>query len=336
MPYQNHLSNSAALVTTKEAKRAGFVSAVLEKSRIADAFITDARTLKVKAEMAKSPEELLNIIDIQADLLTAAGVSDKATAYLDETDRQEILQKYIERVLKPAGTKFVEELVYRFLLTRGDTLGGKIRNLVGVWAQRKFSEFVVSNLQLAGTDFEWFHREELKWKSPDILSDFDQIKALSWKESGYLPSRVLAYNMLVPFIKTDEEADVGDSEATKRGKNVDICLLSCTPEEYRSKAKRPKIVRDLQQYIALGELKGGIDPSGADEHWKTASAHLSRIRRSFAGLQSSPHLFFVGNAIESNMAGEIWSQLTSGLLANAANLTDDRQAVSLTTWLCNL
>ena len=89
-------------------------------------------------------------------------------------------------------------------------------------------------------------------------------------------------------------------------------------------------------YIALGELKGGIDPAGADEHWKTANAHLGRIRRSFAALPSMPQLFFVGNAIEASMAGEIWNQLESGELANAANLTDDRQAVSLASWLCNL
>lgn len=36
------------------------------------------------------------------------------------------------------------------------------------------------------------------------------------------------------------------------------------------------------------------------------------------------------------MAGEIWNQLQTGELANAANLTDDRQVVSLASWLCSL
>jgi hypothetical protein len=152
-PYKGHLKNSQSLVTTPEAKRAGFVTAVLEKSRLADPFVTAARTLKVKASQAQKPENLLDIPDIQAGLLTAAGVSDKATAYLTEEDRREILRQYVEQVLIPAGDKFVEELVYRFLLTRGDTLGGQIRNLVGAWAQRKFSEYVVAGLQVAGRDF---------------------------------------------------------------------------------------------------------------------------------------------------------------------------------------
>jgi hypothetical protein len=182
----------------------------------------------------------------------------------------------------------------------------------------------------------WFDKESEKWKAATSLDDLDKVRAFAWN-TGYLP-RVLAYNLFVPLIKTEEEL-VGDDEtgeSKKGGKNVDICLLHSTPEQYRSKAKRPDVVRDAGLYVALGELKGGIDPAGADEHWKTANTHLGRIRRSFGALPSTPQLFFVGNAIEASMAGEIWNQLESGELANAANLTDDRQAVSLVSWLCSL
>ena len=89
-------------------------------------------------------------------------------------------------------------------------------------------------------------------------------------------------------------------------------------------------------YIALGELKGGIDPAGADEHWKTARTSLSRIRDAFNGHELSPHLFFVGGAIENSMAEEIWNQLEDNTLGNAANLTDANQVASLCRWLCNL
>lgn len=335
-PFLRHLANSQSLVTTREAKRAGFVEAVIEKSRLADAFVQDARTLKFKAEQASKPEDLLHMPEIQAGLLTAAGVSDKATAYLDATDRYDTLSEYIENVLKPAGEKFVEELVYRFLLTRGDTLGGKIRNLVGVWAQRKLSKYIVSDLNLAGREFHWYDREMEKWRPSETLDDPDRVRAFAWNV-GYLP-RVLAYNLFVPLIKTDEEVLGQDEtgESRKGGKNVDICLLNSTPDQYRSKTKRPAVVRDAELYVALGELKGGIDPAGADEHWKTANSHLGRIRRSFAALPSMPQIFFLGNAIEASMAGEIWNQLESGELSNAANLTDDRQTVSLVSWLCQL
>ena len=54
------------LVTTREAKRAGFVAAVLEKSHLADEFVTDARTLRVKAETGfTSQRTCFNSTDIQ-------------------------------------------------------------------------------------------------------------------------------------------------------------------------------------------------------------------------------------------------------------------------------
>ena len=65
--------------------------------------------------------------------------------------------------------------------------------------------------------------------------------------------------------------------------------------------------------------------AGADEHWKTARTALSRIDEAFARHQAKPHTFFIGGAIESKMAGEIWRCLESGVIENAANLTDDTQ-----------
>jgi hypothetical protein len=40
----------------------------------------------------------------------------------------------------------------------------------------------------------------------------------------------------------------------------------------------------------------GIDPAGADEHWKTANFALERIRKSFAK-KKKPQTFFIGASI---------------------------------------
>ena len=180
--YRNHLTSSASLITTREAKRAGFVVAVFGKEPPCRRVCHRCAYLRVNAETVSQAEDLLQLTDIRSGLLTAAGVSDKAVAHLDMTDRREILRQYIDQVLVPAGDKFVEELVYRFLLTRGDTLGGKIRNLVGVWAQRKLSDFIVSNRRMAGRDFQWFHKEDGKCKKtrPVEIEDVDQIRAFAW------------------------------------------------------------------------------------------------------------------------------------------------------------
>lgn len=113
--------------------------------------------------------------------------------------------------------------------------------------------------------------------------------------------------------------------------NVDICLFNLPPEEVENTR-----YGKAESYIALGELKGGIDPAGADEHWKTARAALDRIRDSFAQHACSPHVFFIGAAIEKKMAAEIWIQLESGLLKNAANLNQEKQMVSIARWLCGI
>ena len=88
--------------------------------------------------------------------------------------------------------------------------------------------------------------------------------------------------------------------------------------------------------LALGELKGGIDPAGADEHWKTANSALERIRNGFRKLKSEPQTFFIGAAIENSMASEIYKQLQKGTLNNAANLTNDDQLTAVCKWILNL
>src|SRR3989338_1978945 len=122
--YLRHLKSSKDLETTYEAIRAGFVALALEKNRRATPFVAQARALKAAASTAKTPADLLKIQEIQPALLTAAGVSDKATNHLEEVDKQKAIRGLIKNFLEPAGANFVEELVFRFLLTRGDTLGG--------------------------------------------------------------------------------------------------------------------------------------------------------------------------------------------------------------------
>ena len=84
------------------------------------------------------------------------------------------------------------------------------------------------------------------------------------------------------------------------------------------------------------ELKGGVDPAGADEHWKTTRSALARIRTAFAESEAHPPLFFIGAAIVRTMAGELWRGLENNTFANAANLTDDGQLAAVAQWIRTL
>ncbi len=250
-PYQNHLRSSDDLVTTYEATRAGFVALALEKNRRATPYVAEARALQEAASKARTPIDLLAIKGIESGLLTAAGLSDKALVHLLPEDKVEAINSLIKNFLEPAGEKFVEELVFRFLLTRGDALGGSMRNIGGVLAQRKLTRAIISTLTIAGAGYRWQHSKTRQWA--DMTDDDSEIefslRGLNWVVEG--KQRTLIYNLTVPLVKN----------------NVDMCLFNLSPEELQVSG-----YKSVESYIALGELKGGIDPAGADEHWKTARA----------------------------------------------------------------
>jgi type II restriction enzyme len=120
-----------------------------------------------------------------------------------------------------------------------------------------------------------------------------------------------------------------DRKCAFLGNNIDATLLD-------NSAGLPErdCFADKACYLACGELKGGIDPAGADKHWKTANSALNRIRGAFT--ENRPQLFFVGAAIEATMAGEIFAQLSDGRLTYAANLTVPEQVADLAIWLSGL
>lgn len=223
--------------------------------------------------------------------------------------------------LNPPGIT-VEELVFRFLIVRGDTLGGSMRNLGGALAQRKLTRAIISALRLSNISYTWLGQSKDRWiPMPDVDADIENfIRAISWDDGK--KCRTIYYNLTIPFVG-------------QKGNNVDLCLLSCDNIELAEKNWRGAISQ-AEKYIAVGELKGGIDPAGADEHWKTQRGAFTRIRDAFENQGATPHLLFIGAAIELNMAAEIWDDLETGRLSNAANLTDDDQVASLVGWLCSL
>lgn len=314
-PHLQHLKSDKDLVTPYESTRAGFVSLALEKNRRATPFIEQARALKIAATKAKTAADLIKIKNVRPALLTASGVSDKAANHLTPRDKIEAINGLIANFLEPSGANFVEELVYRFLITRGDTLGGSMRNVGGVLAQRKLARALISALAVSAIPFRWQHSSTKAWaQGSGEESDIELfLRAISWK-SGGTRKRTAVFNLGVPFLKN----------------NVDLCLFDCVDSDLSVACKTPR------QYLALGELKGGIDPAGADEHWKTARTALQRIQTAFSKSKLKPATFFIGAAIEKKMAREIWEMLSKNSLANAANLTDDDQVASISRWLCNL
>jgi type II restriction enzyme len=312
-----HITQSEDLITTYEETRAGFIDMSLEKNRRATPFVEEARTLQYKIKEINTPEKLLDYPEIRNGLIAASGISDKAASHLGEDGAIAAANEFIRNFLIPAGAQFKEELVFRFLLTKGDSLGGKMRNIVGAIAQRKLCKSIISVLRLANILFYAIDDTNNQWVSSKNVDDDTKIensKGFFWVNTNG-DNRLVYFNTKVPIVKN----------------NVDIILLNIPyTDDIKEQIKKP------ENYIALGELKGGIDPAGADEHWKTGKMAMERIDTAFKKCRFMPHLFFIGAAIERKMAGEIYDYLQSGFLSNAANLTKPEHITALVDWLVSL
>jgi hypothetical protein len=295
MPELKYVQSPQDLVTPINVTQSGFLQQALRKTKEASPYVERAKQLLDKLQLVHEPQELIRIREIRDDLVTAAGFSDKATNYFPSSELENALLKILQEIERKAGPDWRTEIIYRFLLTRGDTLGGVMRNIMGAEAKAKFVEAILAALKS-------------KDISPDIVcsrTDIDKVQQISW------PERILLFDKKPKLI----------------GKNVDVILLHQTESHVSVNA----LLDRKNSYLVCGEVKGGIDPAGADEHWKTAYGALARIREKFQ--RGQPELFFVGAAIENSMADEIFSQLQSGLLNHAANLNVAQQVSDLAAWL---
>ena len=306
------------MVTTHEQTRAGFLSIALEKNMVGDPYVKRALAFKTMVSGTTGPDDFLDIPEVRPFVLTASGLSDKAMNYLDEDDKTLAIKELIENFLKPAGENYIDETIYRYLLVKGDAMGGTMRNRIGALGQEKLIRALLSSMNVQGITYKWLSNESKKspWKDKeeDDAGIEKTMKAIYWEnENG---SRVFAFNLNIPVV----------------GKNVDLCLFDCDIDEYAYGT----IVKTPNKAIVLGELKGGIDPAGADEHWKTANTALDRIRNAFTSVNLPIKTSFVGAAIENAMSQEIFDQLNNATLTNAANLTNNNQLIEYCNWLLKL
>lgn len=306
-----------SLVTTYEETRAGFLSIALEKNRVGDPYVKSALAFKAMVAHTKSADELLSIPAVRPFLITASGLSAKSLAYLNEADQTKAIQELIDKFLKPAGSAYIDEATFRYLLIKGDAVGGTMRNKIGALGQERLIRAIFSSMSVRGIECDRICTDSKEWEKVDysIVGVETNIKALHW-ENAY-GERILIFNATIPTVK----------------KNVDICLYSGKIEDYA----KAGIVRHDERAIMFGELKGGIDPAGADEHWKTGNTALERIRTSFekAGYPEIK-TSFVGAAIERAMSEEIYNQLENDILTNASNLTNNNQLIEYCNWLIEL
>lgn len=378
-PWERTITGEEKLLTSLEETRLGFLEQAREKTRRATAFVQRAHELERALQAVTNATQLPSLHQFREDLIAAAGFSDKAKKYfgLDMLDAEmkrifddvfaQCVQAHSASGPDAVSLAFRKEIVYRYMLTRGDTLGGQMRNWTGARAGQRFNKALLEALDRAGLPPEFESSEDAAMIMQGSMFERDDEEAnaadgevedaveengdaegtaknvpMRWRD------RLLLFNA-----KPTLHCKGSKAEGKVVLNNIDMILLDTTSLSFEgapklgTKARKEWELRQLKQnpqrYLACGELKGGIDPAGADEHWKTATGGLARIpekfktcRETYGVSVKTPHLFFVGAAIGTVMASDVYARLRSGTFSHAANLTEPTQVAALTDWLVSL
>ena len=206
-----------SLVTTHEETRAGFLSIALEKNRVSDPFVKNALAFKSMVAHTHSPEELLAIPQVRPFLITAAGLSEKSLAYLDERDQTMAIQELIDKFLKPAGKAYIDEATFRYLLIKGDAVGGTMRNKIGALGQERLIRGIYSSMNVRGLCCHRLLSSSSRWTAVDQNAPEAEknVKALHWiNEKG---ERLLVFNARIPTVnKNVDMTEIGRASCRER------------------------------------------------------------------------------------------------------------------------
>lgn len=293
----DYISEPSDLVTSKKDTISGFKEQAELKSEKANEYVARARELEKRLSKVNTLEgvvDLANDPQFGEHILTAAGLSSKAKGHIPRDAQKEIAFTIFDKYERLEKLK--ESILYRYLLTEGASLSGKMRNVVGNMGENRIAEKLEEKLESIGRNV---HVGRTASGNANLIS---------WD------NRTIFLNRTSKFI----------------GKNIDMIIVKSTSRD-REALKNPDL------YRGCVEIKSGIDPAGADEHWKTARSALERIIKSFSKENKQPpELGFIGAAIETSMAVEIFSWLNDDKLQCAANMLHDDQLDYFVDWLVNL
>ncbi len=104
---------------------------------------------------------------------------------------------------------------------------------------------------------------------------------------------------------------------------VDRQVTWILPSGKKTKFGSDLLAEDPQfSYPWAAELKGGADPAGSDEHWKTAVSAFDRILLACEQMKKSPpRLTFMATIIVDRVAVEAATRIREGKLSAVYNLT---------------
>jgi len=185
-----HIWSVSDLVTTHERVREGFLQQAFQKSQVAQPYVAEAIRFRAALAAVGDIAHLVENESIQGDLRSAAGFSAKAINNLTPNECKRALAQVLETIANTSHDAWRDEILYRYLLTKGDSFGGRMRNLVGAAASIQFTDAIRAALERDGIE-------------PEIVratKNRNCIQELRW------PRRLLVFNKMLPVVRKNIDA----------------------------------------------------------------------------------------------------------------------------------
>lgn len=231
------------------------------------------------------------------------------------------LAYYLNRIISElvkAGGVTPQRHIQMAMANLGDSLGGVARNEVGRMASAQVIRMLALHL----------HR---KWHLASIVYRLKGRIVTSDEEDNEIPGQEHTLTVspemdLETILDRLEDQRVKYRELVLR--NGNRLLLDRQLEWQSPDGHEYRIGPDLHSQspnvdmLWAGELKGGADPAGSDEHWKTATQALSRISEACNKTgRPKPDLSFMATIIVERVAREAQRWIDDGRLTSVYNLT---------------
>lgn len=202
----------------------------------------------------------------------------------------------------------------------GDALGGISRNEVGRWAASQVIRYLLLHLHSLGC------LKTIQFSLKDELENLEENEN-SDEEPPVDTLTVTPNTDLVRWLERFERSRVKFREIELTNGNKLLLDRQLTWRDPKQE-KDYKIGPDLHSRTVLmdmvwaGEIKGGADPAGSDEHWKTAKTALQRILTAAAKTdRPQPRLSFLATILVERVAREAQEWMDEGKLTSVYNLT---------------
>jgi len=129
--FSSVIKSHSDIITKQSDIVKGFINQADAKITEAQHFIKEAYLVLEALRKCTIKEDILDNPQLKNAVLFASGLSQKAQGHLSTSD----LDKIVESTIDKLGKRFKSEILFRYLLTAGDSLGGTMRNLAGSTAQ---------------------------------------------------------------------------------------------------------------------------------------------------------------------------------------------------------